>query len=57
MSKKIAILGASGSVGTQALDVARSRAYGIDFISVGKNSKIAEAAIREFNISTAFNFK
>ena len=52
MSKKIAILGASGSVGTQALDVARSRAYGIDFISVGKNSKIAEAAVREFNIPT-----
>ena len=50
MSKKIAILGASGSVGTQALDVARSRGYGIDFISVGKNSKVAEAAVREFNI-------
>ncbi len=50
MKKKISVLGASGSVGTQALDVARKRGYEIDFISVGKNTKIAEAAAREFGV-------
>lgn len=50
MNKKIAVLGASGSVGTQALDVARSRGYEIDFISVGKNVKVAEASAREFKV-------
>lgn len=50
MNKKISVLGASGSVGTQALDVARSRGYEIDFISVGKNAAVAEAAAREFKV-------
>ena len=49
-NKKISILGASGSVGTQALDVARSRGYEIDFISVGKNVRLAEAVAREFRV-------
>lgn len=31
--KKIAILGATGSVGTQAQDVALMRGYGVDFLS------------------------
>ena len=50
MKKKISVLGASGSVGTQALDVARKRGYEIDYISVGKNVKVAEAAAREFKV-------
>ncbi len=50
MKKKISVLGASGSVGTQALDVARARGYEIDFISVGRNVKIAESAAREFGV-------
>ncbi len=50
MKKKISVLGASGSVGTQALDVARKRGYEIDFISVGRNVKIAEEAAREFGV-------
>ena len=48
MSKTIAVLGATGSVGSQALDVARARGYKIDFISAGRNSALAERIAREF---------
>ena len=48
MSKTIAVLGATGSVGMQALDVARTRGYKIDFISAGRNSALAERLAREF---------
>ena len=47
MMKTIAVLGAPGSVGLQALDVARSGGYKIDFISAGKNSALAERIARE----------
>ncbi len=50
MKKKIAILGASGSVGTQALDVAESRGYEIDYITVGKNAELAERTARKFGV-------
>ena len=49
MTKNIIILGASGSVGRQAQDVARARGYKIDALSVGKNVAEAERAAREFN--------
>ncbi|MBQ8289380.1 MAG: 1-deoxy-D-xylulose-5-phosphate reductoisomerase [Clostridia bacterium] len=52
MKKTIAILGATGSVGTQALDVARARGYGVDFISVGSNIKLAEQIARELKPAT-----
>ena len=48
MNKTIAVLGATGSVGQQALDVARVRGYKIDFISAGQNSLLAERIAREF---------
>ena len=48
MSKTIAILGATGSVGTQALSVAQARGYSVDFISAGKNSAEAEKWARCF---------
>ena len=48
MSKTIAILGATGSVGIQAQQVARARGYKIDVITAGSNFKAAEAAAREF---------
>ena len=48
MKKTIAILGATGSVGTQALDVARQRGYRVDFISAGSNDAMAERLAREF---------
>ena len=48
MNKTIAVLGATGSVGTQALDVARTRGYKVDFISAGRDYKTAERLAREF---------
>lgn len=44
--KTIAILGATGSVGLQAIDVARAGGYKIDFISAGSNSALAERIAR-----------
>ena len=52
MKKTIAILGATGSVGQQALDLVRSGSYNIDFISAGHNSALAERFVREFRIPT-----
>ena len=52
MKKTISILGASGSVGTQALDVAKKNGYAVDFISVGSNIKFAESAARDMRVST-----
>ena len=48
MTKTIAILGATGSVGKQALDVSRKRGYKVDFISAGANERDAELYAREF---------
>jgi 1-deoxy-D-xylulose-5-phosphate reductoisomerase len=48
MTKTVAILGATGSVGMQALEVARAGGYRIDFISAGHNSALAERIAREF---------
>lgn len=47
--KKIAILGSTGSIGTQTLDVARANGdLEVVAISAGKNIKLAEQQIREF---------
>ena len=51
--KKIAILGATGSVGTQALDVARARGYKVDIISANKSAADIERYAREFHPSFA----
>ncbi len=48
MKKRIAVLGATGSVGTQALDVARTRGYAVDLLSAGSNTELMEALCREF---------
>ena len=52
MKKTISILGATGSVGTSAVDVARKSSLNVDFISVDKNISGAEALVREFSIPT-----
>lgn len=44
----ISVLGSTGSVGTQALDVARRQNFTVDFISAGSNTELAEKQIREF---------
>ena len=48
MNKTIAVLGATGSVGTQALDVARVRNYKVDLVSANANETEAEKIAREF---------
>lgn len=48
MERIISVLGATGSVGQQALDVARSRGYRIDFLSANRDVAAMEAAAREF---------
>ncbi len=49
MAKTIAILGATGSVGTQAIDVVRSRGYNVDFISAGNDYRALENIARELS--------
>ena len=47
MQKNIAILGATGSVGMQALDVAEKRGFRVDFISANQNvSKTEEISLQ-----------
>ncbi len=48
MKKNIAILGATGSVGMQALDVSRARGYNVDLITANSNEEEAEKIAREF---------
>lgn len=48
MTKTIAILGATGSVGTQALDVCRARGYKVDLVTAGSNLELTEKIAREF---------
>lgn len=46
--KKIAILGSTGSIGVQSLDVCRRLGYEVTALTAGKNVKIIEAQAREF---------
>ena len=46
--KKIAVLGATGSVGMQALDVARARGYQVVLLSAGRNIELLCELAREF---------
>ena len=49
MSKKIAVLGATGSVGLQALDVAQARGYEVDFLSANTDACKMEYLCRKFS--------
>ena len=48
MSKIISVLGSTGSIGEQALDVARKSGYRIKALAAGKNIDKLEAQAREF---------
>lgn len=52
MEKKIAVLGATGSVGTQALDVSEKRGYRVELMTAGKNAALCEKLARKFLPST-----
>lgn len=47
--KTIAVLGSTGSVGTQSLDVARAGNMKVDYISGNSNLRLLEEQIREFH--------
>ena len=49
MPECIAVLGSTGSVGTQSLDVARRHKINIDLLTADKNVKQIEAQAREFS--------
>ena len=49
MKKTVSILGATGSVGIQALDVARARGYNVDFMTANKDVAKMEELAREFS--------
>ena len=49
MSKTLIILGSTGSIGEQALDVARKNGYKIKGLAAGKNIERLEAQAREFS--------
>lgn len=47
--KKIALLGSTGSIGTQALDVIRLNGFSVTALSANKNYKAVERQAREFH--------
>ncbi len=51
MEKKIAVLGSTGSVGTQALDVAEKRGFAVTALCAGADDKTLEAQVRRFRPS------
>lgn len=48
--KKISVLGSTGSVGEQALDVAYKFGYKVNSLSANKNAKRVEAQARKFSV-------
>lgn len=48
MAKKISILGSTGSIGTQSLDVAEKRGYEVQVLTAGSNGKLLEEQIRKW---------
>ncbi|MBB6097787.1 1-deoxy-D-xylulose-5-phosphate reductoisomerase [Deinobacterium chartae] len=44
----ISILGSTGSIGTQSLEVARARGYAVTALAAGVNLDLLEAQVREF---------
>ena len=53
MTKVLSILGSTGSIGTQSLDVARKRGYKISALAAYSNVDLIEKQIREFKPSVA----
>lgn len=51
--KSIAVLGSTGSIGTQSLQVARQNGYKVTTLTAGKNVSLLEEQIREFKPKVA----
>ncbi|WP_425147862.1 1-deoxy-D-xylulose-5-phosphate reductoisomerase [Deinococcus sp.] len=45
---RLTVLGSTGSIGTQTLDVARERSYSVAGLAAGRNLESLEAQVREF---------
>lgn len=56
MSKTLVILGSTGSIGEQALDVARQNGYKVKAIAAGKSIDKLEAQAREFSVEAVAVF-
>ena len=54
--KKLIILGSTGSIGTQALEVCRRDGYKVTALAAGSNIKLLETQAREFNPSAVAVF-
>ena len=50
--KTLSVLGSTGSIGTQTLDVARMHGYRVKVLSAHKNAQLAETQAREFKPKT-----
>ncbi len=48
MTKKLSVLGSTGSIGTQSLDVAEMRGYEIIALTADRNAKVLEEQIRKW---------
>lgn len=48
MDKNISILGSTGSIGTQSLDVCRMHGYGVKCLTANSNVNLMEEQVREF---------
>lgn len=48
MTKNISLLGSTGSIGTQSLDVCRMHGYNIKCLSASSNVEVMEKQVREF---------
>lgn len=49
----LAVLGSTGSIGTQTLDVARMQGYTVSVLTAGRNVRLMEEQIREFHPALA----
>ncbi|MGN0561498.1 MAG: 1-deoxy-D-xylulose-5-phosphate reductoisomerase [Candidatus Fimenecus sp.] len=52
MTKALSILGSTGSIGTQSLDVARKCGYSVEALTAFSDAKLLEEQIREFHPKT-----
>lgn len=53
MNPSLILLGSTGSIGTQALEVARMHKYPVHALTAARNSKLLEEQIREFRPAVA----
>ncbi len=56
MTKSLCILGSTGSIGTQSLEVARQGGYTVSALCANKNSALVEKQAREFSVPYAAMF-